>query len=293
MRPIDLVLGLAIATVWGLTFIAIKYGLMDAPPFLLSALRFAFAAFPAMLFMRPPRAKFAKVAAYGLLIGVGQFGLLFLAIRLGMPVGLASLVVQIQVFFTILMAWAALGEHPTRPQIIAGVVAFLGIATIASARLSGAELLPFALTLAAAACWSCGNLIGKTVGRVDPLAFTVWSSLAAPAPMLALSLWLEDGKTLPALMHPTLRLALAVAVLSYGGTLFGFGGWSRLLIRYPAATVAPFALLVPVVGMFAAWIFFGETSRPIELAGAVLVMAGLGLNVFGDRLRTSLSRPKE
>ena len=113
MRLIDLVLGLAVATVWGLTFIAIKYGLMDAPPFLLSALRFAFAAFPAMLFMRPPRAQFAKVAAYGLLIGVGQFGLLFLAIRLGMPVGLASLVVQIQVFFTIVMAWAALGEHPT------------------------------------------------------------------------------------------------------------------------------------------------------------------------------------
>ncbi len=291
MRLADLGLAVAVAVVWGLAFIAMKFGLEDAPPFLLSALRFAFAAFPAILVLKPPRAPFAKVAAYGLMIGVGQFGLLFLSIKLGMPVGLASLVVQVQVFITILLAWVLIGERPTRTQRAASVIAFAGVATIGSDRLAGAELLPFALTLAAAACWAGGNLIGMTVGTVDPLAFIVWSSLAAPLPMLALSFVFEGGRTLPALLHPTPKLAIAVAALAYGGTLFGFGGWSRLLMRYPAATVAPFALLVPVVGMVSAWLVFGEALRTIEFLGAVLVMAGLGFNILGERLR-AIRRPK-
>lgn len=288
----DALQAVAAAVVWGLSFIAIKYGVEDAPPFLLSALRFTFAAFPLALFLRPPRARPSLIAAYGLMIGVGQFGLLFFAVKLGMPVGLASLVIQLQVFLTVFFAWFALGERPTRAQTIGGAVAFLGIAAIGAARLKGAEFLPFALTVAAASCWAIGNLIGKFVGRVDPLAFMAWSSLVAPAPMFALSLWADDGRTLPALLHPTLRLIVSVAVLSYGATLFGFGLWSRLLMRYTAATVAPYALLVPVVGMLAAWLLFGETSRPIELAGALLIMAGLAVNVLGERLRPPLPGPK-
>jgi len=292
MRLSDIALAVAVATVWGLTFIAIKMGLRDAPPFLLSALRFALAAFPALLFIKPPRAPFGKVALYGLLIGVGQFGLLFLSMRLGMPTGLASLVVQVQAFFTILIAGVVLREHPSRVQVVASLIAFAGVATIGVARYSGAEFLPFALTLAAAVCWAAANVVGKTVGKVDALAFTVWSSLAAPLPLLALSLGLEDGRALPALEHPTLNLALSLLVLSFGGTLFGFGAWSRLMMRYPAAMVAPFALLVPVVGMAGAWFAFGESPRPIEFLGGLLVMAGLGFNILGDRLRALRFRPR-
>ena len=292
MRYSDMALAVGTATVWGLSFIAIRTGLEDAPPFLLSALRFALAAFPALLFIKPPAAAFGKVALYGLLIGVGQFGLLFLAMRLGMPTGLASLVVQVQVFFTILIAWIVLRERPTRPQKVATLVAFAGIATIGSARLGGAQFWPFALTLAAAACWALANIVGKTVGRVDALAFTVWSSLAAPLPLLAISFALEGGQTLPTLEHPTWNLAISLAFLSFGGTLFGFGAWARLLMRYPAAMVTPFALLVPVVGMAAAWMVFGEVPRPIEFGGGLLVMAGLGFNILGDRLKTPLLRAK-
>jgi O-acetylserine/cysteine efflux transporter len=287
MSPGDVLTALLACVVWGLTFIAIKYGVGEAPPLLLSALRFAFAAFPAVLFIRPPKAPFGLVTLYGLLIGVGQFGLLFFAIEIGMPVGLASLVIQMQAFYTIGLAWLWLGERPTRAQVIAAGVTFVGICVIGSARLAGAGLTPFLLTLAAAGCWGGGNLVGKIAGRVDPLAFTVWSSLAVPLPMLALSFWLEGGRTLPALLHPTPTLIVSVAVLSYGGTLIGFGLWSRLLMRYPAATVAPFALLVPVVGMIAARLLFDEPSSAIELVGAVLIMAGLSFNVLGDRLAAS------
>jgi O-acetylserine/cysteine efflux transporter len=240
---------------------------------------------PAVLFIKPPAAAPALVILYGLLIGVGQFGLLFVAFGLGMSVGLASVVMQMQAFFTILLAFAFMGERPTRRQSLATIVTFAGIGVIGAARLGGVSFWPFAMTLAAAFCWGAGNLVGKLAGRVDPLAFTVWSSLVAPAPMFAASLIFEHGRTLPALLHPTATLVICVAVISYGGTLLGFGLWSRLLMHYPAAVVAPFALLVPVVGMVAARLIFGETLSPIEFAGAILVMAGLSFNVLGGRPR--------
>jgi O-acetylserine/cysteine efflux transporter len=224
------------------------------------------------------------VVLYGLLIGVGQFGLLFLAIRLGMPVGLASLLVQLQVFFTILLAVVVFGERPTRAQMIGGVVALAGIALIGTTRLAGAALLPFVLTLAAGFCWGAGNVVGKRVGRVDPIGFIAWSSLVAPAPMFALSYALEPARTLSATLHPTWTLALSVAGLSYAGTLFCYGLWARLLARYPAAAVAPFALLVPVVGMLSAAVLFGEKTSGAEFIGAVMVLAGLAVNVLGGRL---------
>jgi O-acetylserine/cysteine efflux transporter len=284
MRLGDIALAVAAAVIWGLAFIAMKFGLEGAPPFLLTALRFAFAAFPAILFVKPPRTPWRLVFLFGLFVGVGQFGLLFLAIRLGMPVGLASLLMQLQAFFTAGLAWLTLGERPTRPQLIASAIALAGVAAIGSARLARAEALPFALTLIAAAFWSAGSLVSKFAGKIDAFAFVVWSSLVAPAPMLALSLAVEGAATTHALLNPTLSLALCVAALSWGGTLFAFGVWSRLLSLYPAAAIGPFSLLAPVVGMASAAVLFGETPRPIELAGAVLVMAGLAFNVVGDRL---------
>jgi O-acetylserine/cysteine efflux transporter len=284
MTPRDILAALAAAIILGLAFIAIKIGVREAPPLLLTALRFVFATFSAVLFVRPPRAPAAMVAAYGLLIGVGQFGLLFLAIGLGMPVGLASLVIQLQAFVTVLLAWVALGERPSATQMTGACVAPLGVAAIGATRLGGASLGPFLMVIGAAFCWGAGNLVGKLAGKIDMFAFVVWSSLAAPLPLFALSLLFEGDRTLPALAHPTWALALCVAALAYGGTVVGFGLWSRLLAHHPAASVAPFALLIPVVGMISGWLVFGEPLDAVELLGAALVMAGLTFNVFGDRL---------
>ena len=289
----DVGLALLATLVWGLSFIAIKLGVAEAPPFLLSALRFFFAAVPMVFFVRAPAAPIRLIVLYGLFIGVGQFGLLFLAIRLGMPVGLSSLVIQAQVFMTIALAWVLRGERPSRVQIVASLIALAGVCTIAYARLSGASFLPFALTIAAAFCWAAGNLTGKFAGRVDALAFTAWSSLVAPLPMLALSFAFEGDRTLPALLHPTWTLALSIAALSYGGTLFSYGVWSRLLMRYPAATVAPYALLIPIVGMGAARLLFAEQPSAIEFGGALLIMAGLGFNILADRLQARFRRSRD
>jgi O-acetylserine/cysteine efflux transporter len=284
MRTRDVLAAIAVAIVWGLTFIAIKIGVGETTPLALSALRFVFAALPAVFFVRPPKASPWIVALYGLLIGVGQFGLLFVAIRQGFPVGLASLVIQLQAFFTIFLAWALMGERPRRAQLVGAGVAFLGVALIGSQRLDGASLVPLLMAIAAAAFWGAGNIAAKFAGRVDMLAFVSWSSLAPPAPLLLLSLIVEGRDGLASLAHPSLRLVVAVLVLSYAATLFGFGLWARLLSHYSAATVAPFALLVPIVGLAAGSAVFGEAFGPFELGGALLVMAGLGFNLFGERL---------
>jgi O-acetylserine/cysteine efflux transporter len=294
MTPRDNLSALVVALIWGLTFIAIKFGVQETTPLLLTALRFAFAAFPAVLFVKPPKASFRLTTLYGLFIGVGQFGLLLPAIRMGIPVGLVSLLVQLQVFVTIFLAWAWLGERPGSVQLISAGVALLGIVIIGTERLHGASLVPFLMVIAAAFCWGLGNVLGKLAGRIDMLAFVVWSSLAAPLPLLALSFWLEGPDAFVGLLHPSWMLVICVATLAYGGTLIGYGVWSRLLGLYSAAVVAPFALLVPVVGMIGGSIIFGEPLTAIELIGSALVMAGLTFNVFGDRLmrwRARLSNP--
>jgi len=283
MKPLDIAAAIAVAVVWGLTFIAIKFGVGEAPPLMFSALRFVFAALPLVLFVARPKAPVMIVVLYGLFIGVGQFGLLFIAIREGMPVGLTSLVVQLQAFFTIFLAWAVFHERPRPAQMIGAIIAFSGIALIGSRRLGGASLGPFMLVIAAAASWGAGNITAKFAGRVDMLSFVAWSSLAAPIPLFLLSLLLEGKRGLTALAHPSPTLILCVAVVSYAGTVFGFGLWGRLLSHYPAASVAPFALLVPIVGMVAASLIFAEPLGAFELLGAALVMAGLCFNVFGGR----------
>jgi O-acetylserine/cysteine efflux transporter len=283
MSARDTMLAVAVAAVWGVSFVPIKWGVVELSPLMLSAFRFFFAAVPAVFFIRPPRAPFRTVVAYGLTIGVAQFGLLFIAIHLGMPVGLSSLVMQLHAFFTIFLAWLVMGENPTRAQLSGAGVALLGVAMIGSQRLGGAALIPFALTIAAAFFWGVGNVIGKTAGRVDMMGFMVWSSLAAPLPLVGLSLLVEGQAGLDALLHPSL-FGLACAVfLAYAATLFGFAVWARLLARYPAALAAPFALLVPVFGMSSAAVIFGEMVSPLEWLGAALILVGLMWNVRGDR----------
>ena len=293
MTARDVLAALSVAIVWGLTFIAIKVGVGETTPLMLATLRFFFAAVPMVFFLPPPKAPAWAVMLYGLMIGVGQFGVLFIAIHEGFPVGLASLVIMAQVYFTIFLAWIFVGERPRRAQIVGAIVAFVGIAVIGSQRLAGASLGPFLLVILAAVFWASGNVLAKTVGKVDMLAFIIWSSLAAPLPLFLLSLAVEGTGGLAALAHPGWKLVVSVLVISYAGTVFGYGLWARLLAQYSAATVAPFALIVPVVGMVAGTLLFGETLRPAELLGGVLVMAGLALNVVGDwmlRRRSAIPR---
>ncbi len=292
MRPRDLALALLVVLVWGVNFVVIKAGVAEVPPLLLGALRFVAAAFPAVLLFARPRLPLRLYLAYGLTISVGQFAFLFTAIHVGMPSGLASLVLQSQAFFTMVFAAFWLQEA-WRPSQLAGLaLAGVGLALIGSAHGLAMPLTGFLLTLLAAAMWAAGNIVTREVGRhgpVDLQAFVVWASLVPPLPFFALSLLLEGPAAIgAALADFGLQAAAAVAYLAWGATLLGYGLWSRLLARYPANQVAPFSLLVPLVGLTAGWVVYGESLQPVHFAGGALLMAGLGVNLFGTRLMARL-----
>jgi O-acetylserine/cysteine efflux transporter len=277
-------LALLVTILWGLSFVVIKLGVGTTPPLLLGALRFTFAAVPAVFFVPRPRTRLSLILGYGFFLGVAQFGLLFCAISLGMPASLASVVMQAQVFFTIVFA-VAMGERPGPHQVLGAIIACLGLVLIAWPRLSGGEAGPFLMTVAAAAAWGIANIVGKRAGRIDMLGFIVWSSLVAPLPLLVLSLLVEGPQRIGAALHGAgLGLAAVVAYLAYPTTVFAFGIWSHLLSRHPAALVTPFALLVPVAGILGSSLILGERMVPMEIAGGLVILLGLCVNVFGNRV---------
>jgi O-acetylserine/cysteine efflux transporter len=245
---------------------------------------------PAVFFLKRPPAPLGVLIGYGLMLGVVQFGLLFVAIGLGMPAGLSSLLMQTQVLFTVAISALVFGERPHAAQILGAVVALAGIAVIGWRQLKEASALPFFLVLASAAAWGAANAIGKRAGKVDMLAFIAWSSLAAPAPLFILSFFLEGRSGWAAVSHPTWTLVGAVAFLAWPSTILAYGIWTRLLLRYPAPVVAPFAFLVPVFGVTAAWIVFGEPLTLEESLGGLLILAGLTCSFFGRRFVSALWR---
>lgn len=285
MSPRDILLALVVVLVWGLNFIAIKWGVALVPPLLLTALRYTFAAIPAVFFVKRPQVKLSILVTYGVAVGVLQFGSLFMAIKFGMPAGLSSLVIQMQAFFTMGFAVLLLGERPGRYQVIGALVALAGIAVIATERLAGTALVPLLMTLAAAAFWGVANIATKRAGKIDMLGFVVWSALVPPIPLLLVSLLTEGAAAdWAALTHPTWLLAGVVGFNSYAATLIGFGLWSVLLGRYPASTVVPFSLLVPVVGITSSVLLLHEPLSLLECLGSLVVFAGLLINVFGAKL---------
>lgn len=288
MKPTDLLLALTVVVAWGLNFVVIKLGVTHLSPMVLGALRFALAAFPAVLFVPRPRLPLRLLLAYGLTASVGQFAFLFTAVHLGMPTGLASLVLQSQAFFTLVLAALVLKEHWGAHQLGGLMLAGAGLALIGSAHGAHMPLLGFGLTLAAALCWASSNVVTRVIGAhgpVNQLGLVVWGSLVPPIPFLLLSAWLEGPEALIRSMQAFNGEALAALVyLSAVATLFGYSVWTRLLTRYPANQVAPFSLLVPVVGLTTGWAVYSEALQPVHLAGAALLMLGLAANLWGGRL---------
>jgi O-acetylserine/cysteine efflux transporter len=225
------------------------------------------------------------LVGYGLFIGVGQFGFLFTAIHLGMPAGLASLVLQMQTFFTIGLAVLLLGERPRRTQLAGAAIALGGIVLIGVEKSAGAGFWPLLMTVCGAAGWAVSNIIVKRAGKVDMLSFVVWSSLAPPIPLYLLSLLFEGPGAVPLALSQITYVGIgSLLFVGWVSTDFGYGAWSALLGRYPASIVAPFTLLVPVVGLTSGQMILGEAMSGLDWAGSALVFLGLVVNVFGPRL---------
>ncbi|MEZ5630331.1 MAG: EamA family transporter [Burkholderiaceae bacterium] len=287
----DLLRALGVIVIWGLNFVVMKVGLQSLSPMLLGALRFVVASLPFLLFVPRPALPWRYLVAYGLAQGVGQFGLLFLGLRWGMTAGMASVVMQTQAFFTLLMAATLLGEHARRSQWLGLGIAFGGLLLIAGAHGEGSQqmsLIGFVLTLGAAFMWSVSNLVVRQaakVGAYDPLGFIVWSSLVPIVPFFGLSAWLDGPLQMAAQLAGFDGKALfAVLYLALVATLLAYSLWTRLLQRHPAGRVTPFSLLVPVVGLLAAMTLLGEQPAFWQWVGTAAVLLGMLVNQFGGQL---------
>jgi O-acetylserine/cysteine efflux transporter len=274
-------LGVAIAAVWGSNFVIIREGLEHLPPLLFAGLRFLLGFLAALFFLRRPNLAWSELAAYGLFIGVGQFGLLFLAVDGLISPGLASLVAQTQVFFTIGLAIYFNGEKVAPIQWLALLLAASGLIVIGLNNDSETTLAGLFLMLGAALCWALGNMVARRAGRIDMVAYVGWSSLFAAPPLLLLSLVFEGPEAISrGVMEADLGTWGAVIWQAVGNSLFGYAAWAWLLARHPAALVTPMALLVPVFGLATSFLWLGEPMPGWKIIAAGLVMTGLALNLF-------------
>ncbi len=272
-------LAIIVMALWGTNFVAARIGLDVVAPTLLASLRFLLAGLPLMMLLPRPRVHWALLTAYAFTAFALQFTLVFGALYFGMPAGLASLVMQCQVFFTTFLAVIFLAERPNLYQVLGATVGGVGIAVVGLGMQQHAPLLPLLLTLGAALSWSASNLIVRRLEAPDPIALVVWGSGIASLFLVPLSLWLDGvaawRDAVEHLAAGEIKLWGAVLYNVICASLLGYGGWSALLRRHPASVVAPFTLLVPIFGLSSAALLLGETVAHLTWAGAALVFVGL------------------
>lgn len=280
-----ILLAILVAVVWGFNFIAVKFALVEVSPLFLCALRFFLASVPAIFFIKRPEAPFKLVLLYGFVVFGLQFSLVFMGMNNGMSPGLASILMQTQVFFSMFFAMLALAEIPRLWQLIGAVISFSGIGVVAMHLDKTSSLVGFILILSAAASWGVGNLITKKIGKVNMMSLVVWGSFAAFLPLLFLSMMVEGTHNIVySMQHLSLKCIFAILFIVYMSTWVGYGTWNWLICRHPVASIVPFSLLVPVFGMLSSVIILDEPFYLWKLIAGLLVISGLGINLLAPKL---------
>jgi len=282
-----LLLALAIVAVWGTNFVVIKLSLDAFPPFLFAALRYTFAFLPLALFIPMPKVSWINLCTYGLAIGVGQFGILFFALDGRISPGLASLVIQTQVFFTIGFAMFFAKERLRLYQAVAVFVSMTGLAIIALHTDADTTFLGLALVVIAGLSWGIANTVSRRAGSINMLSYVVWASVFSLPPLFLLS-WIFEGgweQISGSIISAPMGAWIGVFWQSWGNTVFGYAAWAWLLSKHPAAVVAPAPLLVPIFGMGASTYFLNESLPLWKILAAGLVIAGLVVNLFWPSLK--------
>jgi O-acetylserine/cysteine efflux transporter len=292
MRPAHLALAALVTALWGVNFVIIDLGLDHFPPLLFSALRFLVAALPAVFFVGRPKVAWKWIVGVGLALGVAKFGLLFTGMSMGAPAGLSSLILQVQAVFTAVFAFLALGERPGRVKLTGMAVALAGIGVAAIDEGASSSLTGFLLVIAAAVAWGVSNVLTRKAAPPDALNFMVWVSTVPVLPLLALSLLIEGPERDLAALRDLDPVGVGVIVfIAWVATVFGFGAWGWLLRRYPASSVAPFSLLVPVFGMSSAALFLGEGISPLRWCAAALLVGGVALTSLTPKREPAPEKP--
>ncbi len=279
-------LAVFVMLLWGANFVVIDEGLDDVPPLLFLAIRFVLVAFPLVLFVPRPAAGWRTVLAVGTFMSLGQFSLLYIALDLGMPAGLASLVLQAQVIFTIVIAAVVIKETPSRRQVVGAAIGTGGLLLVIVAHGATAPVVPVLVMLGAALSWATGNVVARQAGVQSGFSLVVWSALVVPVPALVLSLLVDGGDEVARALTNLSGTAIAsTAYTAIGASLIGYGIWNSLLARYPASAVVPFVLLVPVIGIATAWAVQDEVPTVLEIVGGVVMLAGVAAATIGRRVR--------
>jgi drug/metabolite transporter (DMT)-like permease len=272
----DSLLAALVATIWGVNFLAIDWGLGDVDPLVFLALRFVVVLVPAVFLVPRPQLPWSTIVAVGAFMSLGQFGFLYVAIDAGMPPGLAALVLQAQVVFTVVIAAGVLREPPTRNQALGVLLGSLGLLVVALGRGGDVPLVALALCLLGALSWGVGNVVSRASGATGGLALTVWSALVVPVPLLVLAVLLGGpavlGDSVAAFGWQALLSTLYTAVLA---SLVGYGIFNTLLSRNPSAAVVPWVLLAPVVATASAWVLLDQQPTAGELGGGVVMIVGV------------------
>ncbi|TYP82708.1 EamA family transporter [Blastococcus xanthinilyticus] len=276
----DRLLACVVAVCWGLNFPATALALEQFPPLFMVALRFALVGLPAVLLIPRPPVPLRWLIGVGTGIGILQFAFLYAGMAAGMPSGLASLVLQASAPFTVLIAGFWLHERLSARQLAGVGLAVLGLAAIAVHRAQTAAWLPVVLTLCGALGWAIGNVCSRRAQPPNAFHLTLWTAAIPPVPMLVLALVVEGpdriGRSLStAFTTAALPSVLGLLYVVVVATLLGYGIWNTLLSRNPSNVVAPFSMLVPVVGVLASWLAFGETLDPVELVAGGFVVSGV------------------
>lgn len=288
MKKKDIILALLLVTIWGVNFTVIKLGLGGVPSMLLVALRYLLTVFPAIFFIKKPNTEWKYIVMYGLFVGVGQFACLFYAMEIGMPAGIASIVLQIQAFISPVLAMLFLNERLKTKQIIGFIIAASGLVIIGMANAkSGIDSIPIAaivLNLLAPFFWAASNIVARIASdkaqakgeKLDMFSLVVWSGLIPPIPMFGLALLLDTPETIWNIVTNLSGISIfAIVYLAFGATLFGYGVWSVLLGKYPMSKVAPLPLTVPIIALLSARVVLEEQLSSMQWVGVTVILIGL------------------
>ena len=307
MKKKDFILAILVVIVWGANFTVIKLGLGGVPPMLLVTLRYTLVAFPAVFFIKPPKMALKDILLYGFTVGVGQFGCLFYAMHIGMPAGLASIIVQLQAFISPLLGYLLLKEKFKTKQLVGFLIGALGLLVIGiSSSTIGISSIPIGailLTICAPIFWSISNIVAKTASKksmekgeqLDMLSLVVWGSLVPPVPTLILALLIDSPQTLiNSMSNLDMMSIFAVLYLAFGSTLFGYGFWSILISKYPINKISPLSLLVPITGLLTARIVLLEKLSNLQWLGVSVIIIGLMVtNLDAKHIINMLNKNKQ
>ncbi|WP_434597555.1 EamA family transporter [Pseudomonas sp. R4-83] len=289
MKPLHVALAVLITAIWGVNFSVIKLGLATVDPFILAGIRFSLCALPAIVFIRKPDVAWRYIVGYGLVFGIGLWGVVNLGIKAGLSAGIASLVLQFSAFFTIVLGSWVFKEALSRFQLLGMLIALGGLLCIITISDGSVSLPGVLLVLLGAASWSVANIINKKASTRDVFAFPVWSSAFAPLPLFALDYAVKGNAGYAAFVHQVDGTAvLSILFQVYPNTLFAYWIWNSLLKTYPVSTVAPLSLLVPIFGMLGSVLLFNESVTLSKVLAVALIVLGLAVGLYGQRMFAAL-----